>query len=144
MTDDRTRLLTHSATEPPSSSDPAGEGQTGGPRAARPGACFYRVTFTDERSFRLWTERVVEFTATLRDILPDLHEIRPVIFVPLHPATGAALHAYVSAGARGLAAHMSGGARVDLTPLTLSELPAGLTMLFGEGADADEYENRHA
>jgi len=102
------------------------------------------VSFADERGFRLWTERVVEFTAALRDILPDLREMRPVIFVPLRPTASAPLFAYVSVGARGLAAHISGGARVDPTPVSLSELPPGLTLLFGEGADADDYEHRHA
>lgn len=102
------------------------------------------MTFADERGFRLWTERVVEFTAALRDIVPDLLDMRPVIFVPLRPTPGVPLHAYVSTGARGLAAHISGGAKVDPTPLPMSELPPGLTMLFGEGADADEYEKLRA
>lgn len=105
---------------------------------------FYRVTFGDERGFRLWTERVVEFTAILQDVFPAIQDMRPVIFVQLRPSDSAPLQAYVSAGARGLAAHISGGAKVDPTPVTMSELPPGLTMLFGEGVDADEYEHRHA
>ena len=105
---------------------------------------FYRVTFADERGFRLWTERVVEFTSALRDLVPALLDMRPVIFVPLRPAPDEPLVAYVSAGARGLAAHISGGAKVDPTPLSVGDLPGGLTLLFGEGVDAAEYERRHA
>ena len=103
---------------------------------------FYRVTFADERGFRLWTERVVEFTSALRDMIPAVLEMRPVIFVPLRPAPGEPLYAYVSAGARGLAAHISGGTKVDPTPMSVDDLPRGLTMLFGEGIDAAEYERR--
>ncbi len=105
---------------------------------------FYRVTFVDERSFRLWTERVVEFSAVVRDLVADRRlELRPVIFVPLRPAPGAALQAYVSAGARTLTAHLSGAATVDADPIRAEALPSGLTMLFGDGVDADEYEKRH-
>jgi hypothetical protein len=118
------------------------EGDREGP--GRPVDRFYRVTFADERGFRLWTERVVEFTSALRDIIPAVLDMRPVIFVPLRPAPGGPLFAYVSAGARGLAAHISGGTRIDLTPIPVAELPPGLTMLFGEGIDAAEYERRQA
>ena len=121
-----------------------GSGQSGDSSAGRAVGQFYRVTFADERSFRVWTERVVEFTAALRDIIPDLLEMRPVIFVPLQPAQGAPIHAYVSMGARGLAAHISGGSKVDPTPVSAAELPRGLTMLVGEGVDAGEYEKKHA
>ncbi len=110
--------------------------------SGRPVDRFYRVTFADERGFRLWTERVVEFTSALREIIPAVLEMRPVIFVPLRPAPGEPLLAYVSAGARGLAAHISGGAKVDPTPVSAAELPRGLTMLFGEGVDAVGYERR--
>jgi hypothetical protein len=107
--------------------------------------CFYRVTFVDERGFRMWAERVVEFTSILQDIVPDLQDIRPVVFTQLRPAPGSTPEAYVSPGARGLAANIAGGAaKVDPTPIKASELPRGLTMLFGEGVDADEYERRHA
>ena len=104
---------------------------------------YYRVTFDDERGFRVWTERVVEFTAALRDVLPELGEKRPVIFVPLRPDPDVPLSAYVSAGARGLAARIAGGARVDSAAVTLAQLPRGLTMLYGEGIDAAEYEASH-
>lgn len=103
---------------------------------------FFRVAFTDERSFRQWTERVVEFAALVRDIVTDRSELRPVIFVPLRPARGEPLHAYVSAGARGLASRISGGATVDRTPISAADLPAGLTMLFGDADDAAYYESR--
>ena len=109
----------------------------------RPVDRFYRVTFVDERGFRLWTERVVELTSALRDMIPAMLDMRPVIFVPLRPAPGEALFAYVSAGARGLAAHISGGTKVDPAPVSVDNMPRGLTMLFGEGVDAAEYERRH-
>jgi hypothetical protein len=108
----------------------------------RPVDRFYRVTFADERGFRLWAERVVEFTAALQDLVLERFERRPVIFVRPEVARGMQPVAYVSAGARGLAAHISGGARVDPAPVMASELPDGLTMLFGDGVDADAYERR--
>jgi hypothetical protein len=103
---------------------------------------FHRVAFTDERAFRQWTERVVEFTALVRDIMIDRTELRPVIFVPLRPAPGTPLYAYVSAGARGLAMRISGGATVERTPIDAAELPPGLTMLFGDPVDAAAYDER--
>jgi hypothetical protein len=119
-----------------------GSAEEGHEKPSRPVDRFYRVTFADERGFRLWTERVVEFTAALRDLIPAVLDVRPVIFVPLRPAPGEPLLAYVSAGARGLAAHISGGATVDAAPVSVDDLPGGLTMLFGEGVDAAEYERR--
>lgn len=103
---------------------------------------FYRVAFTDERAFRQWTERVVEFTALVRDIIVDRSDFRPVIFVPLRPEPDAPLYAYVSAGARGLAMRISGGATLEPKPIDAADLPRGLTMLFGDGADAADYESR--
>ena len=104
---------------------------------------FYRVTFADERGFRRWTERVVELSAVIRDIVVQHLELRPVIFVPLRPADGAALHAYVSIGARTLLAHASGWAEISPLPVSAADLPRGLTMLFGDGIDAAEYERLH-
>ena len=121
-----------------------GSAEGGRESPGRPVDRFYRVTFADERGFRLWTERVMEFTSALRDIIPAVLDMRPVIFVPLRPAPGEPLFAYVSAGARGLAAHISGGTQVDPTPVSVDDLPRGLTMLFGEGVDAAEYEKRQA
>jgi hypothetical protein len=119
-----------------------GSAEGGREDPGRPVDRFYRVTFVDERGFRLWTERVVEFTSALRDFIPAVLDMRPVIFVPLRPAPGEPLFAYVSAGARGLAAHISGGTWVDPTPLSAGDLPRGLTMLFGEAVDAAEYDRR--
>jgi hypothetical protein len=104
---------------------------------------YYRITFADERGFRVWTERVVEFTSLLRDIVPGKLEMRPVIFVPLRPTAQGPLYAYVSAGARGLAARIAGKVWVDSTPIAAAELPRGLTMLYGEGVDAAEYAKLH-
>jgi hypothetical protein len=104
---------------------------------------FYRVAFTDERAFRQWTERVVEFTALVRDLLIDRSELRPVIFVPSRPAPDSPLHAYVSEGARGLAVRISAGATLDRKPISAAELPKGLTMVYGDPIDIAEYEKRH-
>ena len=104
---------------------------------------FYQLTFADESDFRKWTERIVEFTAALRDILPERPELRPVIFVPLRPEHGAPIHCYLSVGARGLGVHLSGGAKVGTTLISLADLPRGLTMLYGDGVDADAYAKRH-
>jgi hypothetical protein len=125
-----------------SASHGPGSGSGGESEAARPVDRFYRVTFADERGFRMWAERVVEFTAALQDLVLERFERRPVIFVQLRVAQGMQPVAYVSAGARGLAAHISGGATVAPQPVMASELPDGLTMLFGDGADADAYERR--
>jgi len=110
----------------------------------RPVDSFYRVTFADERGFRLWTERVMQFTSALRDVIPAVLDTRPVIFMPLRPAPGEPLVAYVSAGARAIAAHIYGGTNVDATPVSVDDLPQGLTMLFGEGVDAAEYQRLRA
>jgi hypothetical protein len=104
---------------------------------------YYRVSFAVERDFRQWTERILEFTAALRDMIPDRPDMRPVIFAPLRPAQGEPLYAYVSTGARGVGIHISGGAVLDPTPVPLAELPRGQTMLFGEPVDAEEYELLH-
>jgi hypothetical protein len=117
-----------------------GGGEPPGPRVDR----FYRVTFADERGFRRWTEHVVELSAVVRDIVIEHLELRPVIFVPLRPTESGTLRAYVSSGARTLLAHVSGWAEVDPLPVTASALPPGLTMLFGDGIDAAEYERLHA
>jgi hypothetical protein len=143
----RPRPETTSATPPAvyafaSSDNPPARDRQGDERATRPVDRFYRVTFGDERAFRLWAERVVEFAAALQDVVPDLREIRPVIFVQLRPSRDAPPYAYVSAGARGLATHISGGTKVDASPVSMSELPNGLTMLYGEGVDADAYQHR--
>jgi hypothetical protein len=111
--------------------------------ATRAVSRFYRVKFVDERRFRLWTERVVEFTSALRELLPDRLDMRPVIFVPVQPAPGAPIYAYVSAGVRGLAADISDGATVEPAPVNIAELPNGLTILFGEAIDAVAYAKRH-
>lgn len=140
---ERAPVLAYSTTDGPRDPRPESGGRAGDHRAIAPVDQFFRVTFADERGYRLWTERVVEFTAILQDVFPTLQDLRPVVFVQLRPSREGPLHAYVSAGARGLAAHISGGAKVDPTPITAAELPPGLTMLFGEGADAAEYESRH-
>jgi hypothetical protein len=142
--EDRTRVLAHAQAGSPGAADAAGENPAGGRRPVSALDRFYRVTFADERGFRLWTERVVEFTSAVRDIIPAVLEMRPVIFAPLRPAPSGPIFAYVSAGARGLAAHISGGTWVDPTPVSVDALPRGLMMLFGEQIDADDYENRHA
>jgi hypothetical protein len=105
---------------------------------------FHRVKFANQHDFQLWTDRVLEFTTALRELLPDRPGMRPVIFVPVHYKSGEPIFAYVSPGVRALAADIADGAVVDQTPISAAELPAGLKMLFGEGVDAGEYVKRHA
>ena len=104
---------------------------------------FYRLVFANASEFRQWTGRIVEFAAGLREIVPMREELRPVIFVPLHPSASAPRYAYLSAGARGLGVHLSSGATIDETPISLADLPPGLTMLYGDPIDAAEYARQH-
>ena len=120
-----------------------GTGQSGEGPGGRAVDRFYRVAFADERDFRDWTERILEFRSAVAKFIPIQPEMRPVIFVPTWPAPGVRRYAYVSAGARGLGLHISGGAKLDPAPLNIDELPRGLTLLWGEAVDAAEYEERH-
>jgi hypothetical protein len=104
---------------------------------------FHRVQFRTQRDFQLWCDRVMEFTSALRELLPDRPGLRPVIFVPVHYASGQPIYAYVSPGIRALAADIADGATVDQAAISAADLPAGLKMLFGEGVDAGEYVKRH-
>jgi hypothetical protein len=63
---------------------------------------------------------------------------------PELPAPGTALQAYVSAGVRGIAVRIAGGAAVERTPIDIADLPRGLTMLMGESIDEAEYEKGQA
>lgn len=103
---------------------------------------FHRVQFTNQRDFQVWCDRVMEFTTALRELLPARPGVRPVIFVPVHYATGQPIIAYVSPGIRALAADIADGATVDQVAIGVGDLPSGLKMLFGEGVDAGEYVKR--
>ena len=106
---------------------------------------FYRVAFSNERSFWHWTERVVEFAAVVRHIFVDRSDLRPVIFAPQWPEPGTSLRAYVSVGALGVAIRMSEGVLIDRsTVISAAQLPAGLAMLLGDELDETEYERRQA
>jgi hypothetical protein len=104
---------------------------------------FHRVQFTNQRDFHAWCDHVMEFTTALRKLLPDRPGLRPVIFVPVHYASGQPIFAYVSPGIRALAADIAEGATVDQVAIGAGDLPAGLKMLFGEGVDSGEYVKRH-
>lgn len=132
--------MTHGAGAPGDGERRHGEPRQSEREAEQAVTRFYRVTFADERGFRMWVERVVEFAGIVRDLIGEHVDLRPVIFVPLRVTPGAPLHAYVSAGARALAARISGGATVEPQPIGGQQLPRGLTMLFGDGVDAAEYE----
>jgi hypothetical protein len=121
----------------------AGDDRRRGERRA-PGAVdrFYRVRFADDHAFRAWSERVRDFVTALQNIAPDLMEPRVVVFVPLMPTLGAPVSAYVSEGARGFSSILFGSAHVEWSPVPMAELPDGLSLLFGEGVDADAYARR--
>lgn len=109
---------------------------------ARPVERLYRVTFPNDTAFREWTQRVVEFTATLQDISADVIDSRPVVFVQLTPPRGVPPQAYVSMEARGLASALVAGAKLDSSPIPVSELPDGLGLLYGDVVDTVAYERR--
>jgi hypothetical protein len=137
-----TGALAFSAGDSPGASESEGSVRPRESSVARPVDRFYRVTFADEKVFRTWSERALEFTATLQEFSADLIDPRPVAFVQLTPRPGSPPVAYVSEGARGLASVLIGMAHLTATPVSLWELPDGLTMLFGHGVDADAYERR--
>ena len=137
---DRPAVLAFSASD---SQTPAEPGGSSARRVVQPVNHYYRVTFGDESGFRRWVERVMQFTSGLEETLSDSSDTRPVIFIQLQPTPGASPRAYVSAGARGLAANIADDVRLDPAPIPASALPGGLAMLFGDWVDAAAYE-RHA
>jgi len=101
----------------------------------------YRVTFPNPDELRAWRIRVLEYAATVGGLPGGAAESRLVVFVPLLPRGHKSVHAYVSDGARGLVRNFSREAYIDAA-VSLRELPDGLTLIYGEGADASAYEHR--
>jgi hypothetical protein len=122
--------------------DPSAGGNSPTPSQQRPVERLYRVTFPDETAFREWTRKVTEFASTLRDIPADVTDSRPVVFVQLTPPRGVLPYAYVSTGARGLASALVADAKLDSSPVPVSELPDGLGLLYGDVVDTAAYERR--
>jgi hypothetical protein len=108
----------------------------------RPVEHFYRVRFLDENALRRWADSVMEFALSPQGMAAEASDPRAVVFVPLMPKRNGTVFAYVSEGARGLAAQLASGVELDETPVPLRELPVGLHLLYGTGVDAAAYERR--
>jgi hypothetical protein len=103
---------------------------------------YYRVKFPDPDALRAWRGRVLEYAATADGLAGGTPESRPVLFVPLLPEGRRSVYAYVSEAARPLVRELAEAAQIEAAPVTLRELPDGLTLLYGDGVDAEAYTNR--
>src|SRR3712207_6823104 len=102
---------------------------------------YYRVRFEDDRALRDWSARVMQLAVRPLGLRSAGVGDHAVVFIPLMPARGASAFGYVSDDARVLAEHFAPDAQLDGTVVQLGELPQGLTLLYGDGADADAYEH---
>ena len=102
---------------------------------------YYRVRFTDDRALRDWAAELMQLALRPLGLWRAGAGNRVTVFVPLRPAAGASVLAYVSEDARPLADGVTPGIEVDTT-VGLTDLPEGLTLLLGDGADAEAYEHR--
>ena len=103
---------------------------------------YHRVRFADGRALDDWAKDVVKLAVRpfgLRSAGAGPH---PVVFVPLRPPPDGLVFGYVSDDACALADGMAPRVELDGTTVPLRELPAGLTLLYGDGSDADAYEGR--
>jgi len=103
---------------------------------------YYRVRFQDDRALRDWAATVVRLAVRPLGLRSAGAGDRAVVFIPLLPPPGASAFGYVSDDARVLADDFAPGVQLDGTVLQLGELPEGLTLLYGDGSDADAYEHR--
>ncbi len=103
---------------------------------------FYRVRFPSPEELLAWRVRLLEYAAKVGGLAAvGAGDARPVVFVPLLPQGHSSMYAYVSDGGRRLVREFSRLAEVEAA-IPLGELPGGLTLLYGEGADASAYEQR--
>lgn len=102
---------------------------------------YYRVKFTDDRALRAWAAEVMQLALRPLGLWGAGAGSRATVFVPLMPATGTSVFAYISEDARALADGVAPGIELEST-IGLNDLPAGLTLLLGDGADAEAYEQR--
>ncbi len=103
---------------------------------------YYRVRFEDDRVLRDWATTVMELAVRPFGLRSVGAGDRAVVFIPLMPAPGASAFGYVSDDARVLADHFAPAVQLDGIVVHLGELPEGLTLLYGDGGDADAYEHR--
>lgn len=103
---------------------------------------YHRVRFEDDRALRDWAATVMRLAVRPLGLRSAGAGDRAVVFVPLMPSPGASAFGYVSDDARVLADQFASGVQLDGTVVQLGELPEGLTLLYGDGDDADAYEHR--
>jgi hypothetical protein len=103
---------------------------------------YYRVRFEDDRALRDWATGVMRLAMRPLGLSSAGAGDRAVVFVPLRTRPGALAFGYVSDDARVLADAVAPGGQLDGTVVPLDELPEGLTLLYGDGGDADAYERR--
>jgi len=103
---------------------------------------YYRVRFPDADALRVWRGRLLEYAATVGGLAAGALDSRPVVFVPLMPEGHTSVYAYVSEAGRALVREFSRAAVIEAAPVALRELPDGLTLLYGDGVDADAYAAR--
>lgn len=110
----------------------------------RPVGPFYRVRFGSRKRLRDWVTRVRVFSQTLHGLEEAEVEPRPVVFAPLIPKDDGDACAYVSDGARWLVISLGIVAELDGATLRTRDLPDGLSLVYGDGVDAEAYERRRA
>ena len=103
---------------------------------------YYRVKFKDDGSLRDWAAEVVRLALRPLGLKTAGVGDRATIFVPLKRSTGTPVVAYVSEDARVLADGVAPGIELETGVVGLADLPKGLTLLYGDGADAEAYEQR--
>lgn len=105
---------------------------------------YYRVSFVDDHALRDWAAALLRVALRPLGLRSAGAGDHAVVFVPLIPPRGHLAFGYVSDDARVLADELAPGAELDGTVVQLGDLPDGLTLLYGDGADADAYEHRGA
>ena len=103
---------------------------------------YYQVRFADVRALRDWATAVMQLAARPLGLRSAGAGGRAVVFVPLMPRAGTSVYGYLSDDACPLADGLAPDVQLDGTVLRADELPAGLTMLYGDGAEAEAYEHR--
>jgi hypothetical protein len=103
---------------------------------------YHRVRFADGRALDDWAADVIHLAVRPLGLRSAGAGPRPVVFIPLQPPPDGVIYGYVSDDACRLADGLAPRVELDGTLVSLRELPEGLTLLYGEGGDADAYEGR--
>ena len=103
---------------------------------------YHRVRFADQLALRDWATAVMRLAARPLGLRSAGAGSRAVVFVPLMPRAGTSVFGYVSDDALALTNGCAPDVQLDGTVLEPHELPAGLTLLYGDGAAAEAYEHR--